>query len=38
MASLEDGIDVVLTGVAVWRSAKEHRLIKMDELRGKVWK
>ncbi len=37
-ASVWDGIDVVLTGIAIYRSILEHRPIPMDELRSKVYK
>ncbi len=35
-AGIEDGIDAVLTGVAVHRSANEHKTISVDEMRKRV--
>jgi predicted dehydrogenase len=37
-ASVWDGIDVVLTGIAVYKSVLEHRIINMKELRDEVYK
>lgn len=37
-AGLEDGIEAVLTGVAVRKSVDEHRPISVAELREMVWK
>ena len=36
-AGLDDGIDVVLTGIALYRSGLEKRPIAMQELREKVY-
>jgi predicted dehydrogenase len=37
VAGLEDGIEAVLTGVAVHRSANEHRNISVEEMRKRVF-
>ncbi len=37
LAGIEDGIDAVLTGVAVHRSANEHKIISVDEMRKRVF-
>ena len=36
-ASLEDGIEAVLTGTAVRQSVAEHRVISVDQMRKKVF-
>ncbi|MFH1614078.1 MAG: Gfo/Idh/MocA family oxidoreductase [Planctomycetota bacterium] len=36
-ASFDDGIDAVLTGIAVYRSVLEHSIIRIDELREVVY-
>ncbi len=36
-AGIEDGVEAVLTGVAVHRSANEHRSISVDEMRKRVF-
>jgi hypothetical protein len=36
-AGLEDGIESVMTGVAVHRSANEHKIISVNEMRKRIW-
>ncbi len=36
-ASLEDGIEAVLTGTAVRQSATEHRVVSVEQMRKKVF-
>ncbi len=36
-AGLEDGIEAVLTGVAVRKSVDEHRVISVTDMKKKVW-
>ncbi len=36
-AGLEDGIESVMTGVAVHRSANEHQIISINEMRKRIW-
>jgi predicted dehydrogenase len=36
-AGIEDGIEAVMTGVAVHRAANEHQIISVDEMRKRIW-
>ena len=36
-AGLEEGIDVVLTGIAMYKSVLEHRAISMEDLRKQIF-